>query len=211
MSEKKEEAFKDIKGYLKNFIILFLCGIPLYFELSIARLFFKTQNEKIIWLIDLGFYNMIFSIIVALIIYFSTNKRTNLNIKLYHTDDKLSNVSLENHISKTVYLEITVKGDRNNIPDKIVINYPNGLDLQIKGANYLKSEDSLNQYHFDLQKMFNKQKSIDLTQIIPIDITGYSEAKSEITIIPEIAKMELKLRLFLNIKLKGLKIKFKGN
>ncbi|WP_017379729.1 hypothetical protein [Paenisporosarcina sp. TG-14] len=211
MTDKKKEISKEIKGYIKNFSILFLSGIPLYYGLSIAKSIFNIENERLIWLIDLGFYNLIFSLIVAIILFLISIKRTNLEISLYYSEDKLSKVTLENDKKKTIHLGITVKGNRSNIPDRITLHYPDWLDLQLKGAEYITAEDSLNQYYFDLQKMFNQQKEIDLTKIIPIDITGYSDAMNKIKIIPELTKIEPKIRFFTSIKLQGLKINLKGN
>jgi len=210
MNEKKEEIMKELKSYLKTFTILILSGIPLYYELSFVKSAFKIENERLIWLLDLGFYTLIFSILLSCVLYFYNINRTNIKVKLYYTEEKLSTVTLENKGNKSIILEISIKGNRSHIPDKIILNYPEWLDVQVKGSNYTTAMDSDNQYHFDLQKMVSKQKDTQMTKYIPIDILGVSEEKNDIKIIPELTKMDFNKRVSMSIKIKGLKISLKG-
>ncbi len=210
MTELKKDIEKEFRNYLKNLIVLIFTIIPLYFEISLAEKFINSQNDKLLWFMDLGIYNFIFSIIVSTIMYFYSSLKTTIDIKLFYTEDKLKNVKIKHNENKKIILEITAKGKRENIPAEIVLNYPDWLDMQIKGRPYLTSLDEHNQYVFNLKKMFNQQKEINQTKEIAIDLigNGNAEEKNKIEIIPELIKGNRNpLR---RIKFQGLKIEIKG-
>lgn len=205
---KKDEFKKELYTYIKNFIVLLLVSIPLSLSFSLTKLIFKIENEKVIWFIDLGIYNFIALLLVSYINYKIQSKRTNLVIKCYYSKEKFKKIILNCTENKSIFLEISIEGFIEKIPEKITLKFPDWVDAQTKRKNYLTIFDNENKYEVNLRELFNDTGKITQKRTIQFDLIGNETLNQSALIDPKIS--ENKNRIMTSVKKEALDIELKG-
>ncbi|WP_068983848.1 hypothetical protein [Lysinibacillus xylanilyticus] len=205
---KKEDLKKELFSYFKNFTVLLLVSIPLSLGISVTKSITKIEDKRVIWFIDLGIYNLIALIIVSFVVYWFISKRTKLTISIHYTKERLRELKINSKKNKRIIFEVNIEGNYKDLPEKIIIVFPNWIDTQPKRSKDLIFNDSENKYEIDLLKMINDTGKITEKRNFEIDLIGNEDVNNFVLIKPTIISKKRRIMTFI-IK-DGIKIELEG-
>ena len=208
MLDKKKEMKKEIQKNLKNIVVLGLAVILINLNISITTWMNFTENQKIIWTLDLGIYSALFSIIFSVINYLVKLQKLHINVELLNKPEDVNELKIGEN-PRSIRLKITLEGKCREISAPLEVKFPEWLDVQFKPSKYREFDTEHNKVSIDLNYLLAQKKYIKKTDSITFDLIANSEEKNE-----ELVDVDFKIKWYrkwfsINFESNGIHIKVK--
>jgi hypothetical protein len=179
MSERKKAVKKEIKSNIRSISILIISLVLINLDISIAKALDFTENDRIIWALDLGIYNGIVGIIFSIIGYFFKERKLYVEVSILNKKEDINELTINGKEPEKIYVKIHIKGKYKKLSTPIVIFFPHWIDFQTKPKPYLRVIEDENKCLIDLEYLISKKENIMLTESITFDVINNSDEKNE--------------------------------
>lgn len=174
MSNHKKEWRKEFVEQLKRLFILFFSLLLIYFGISITSIFKSIDNEKVIWTLDFGIYNIVFNIIWTHVNYKIQSKKLNIDMKIFDVKNK-GNVININKSNGKVKIELKIVGKAKKKYPKISILFPSWVDIQLRERDYLEIDYENSRVIIDVGELVKHKNNLNFTESITMDLISSSD------------------------------------
>jgi len=207
------ETFKeDLKGFLKNLIVVLVTVLLVSKNISVAQGIFKINEGRVSWFLDVGIYTFITLLIISFLKLVYNKNVFNIECYFYYDKDyKHKEINLKPNKPEKVYFFISVRGSVKFMPKSIKISYSENISLQMKRHSAIMVDDENNTYTINLEKLFMQEDFIDEDYEIPCDLQIADELFKRKVISPIIEKKEGSKVFHLKKEIKDFTIKKKGS
>lgn len=174
MNNHKKEMRKEFVEQLKRLFILVFSLLLIYFGISITSIFKSIDNEKIIWTLDFGIYNILFNLIWTHMDYKIQSKKLNIDLKIFDVKNKGNVINL-NKGNEKIKIELKFFGKAKKKYPKISILFPGWVDIQLRDRNYLEIDYENSRVIIDIAELVKYKNTLNFTESITMDLISSSD------------------------------------
>ncbi|MER1260604.1 hypothetical protein NQS41_10065 [Bacillus sp. C3(2022)] len=205
MIEETKQIKKELKTYIRPFAVLFLSLKLINSGFSISYLTNFSDNDKIIWTLDLATYTLLINILFTCFKLLYLKYRLHCEVHILNKKEEFNEITLRDTTPADISVKIDLKGRRWDFKNKLEICFPSWLDTQVKPTPYIQEEQ--NKYLIDLNH-FTSSKYVKCTESITFNVIKNTD-ENNTALVEAYLKINWLKRLFLGFESKGIRIKLK--
>ncbi|UAK17541.1 hypothetical protein [Sporolactobacillus terrae] len=174
MNSRKKILKQELLKTCRNFSILLISLILIHYGWSISFILGWNSTDKESWSLDIGAFNLILSAIFSLIYFFYRLCKLHIVINIINKKENSNSITLVNQKNDQICVKIQIIGRRKKLAP-IIIYFPDWLDVQVKRQSYIEFYQDENKCMIDLEQLITKQKNINQTRLITLDIINNTD------------------------------------